>query len=213
MTKLVKQMLSLQVTDTEYYALYVRCRHEFPMAIQDLPKPVLSGMPAATVAFQQQPRPGTANPSAGATYIPPTRKPDGCAFCTNYGHRIRECPVAQDYVTRGLAVLHDGCVKLPTYAPVPNDGTGRGIKFSLDQWLATQKAHGTQAVPAAAVAPPAQPIAFRRDEPPHRLAEVAEVIQTNMILQVEGTATPLLWENSFAFQWTRVLTKQCGTVQ
>ena len=197
MTKLVKQLLSLQVTDTEYYALYVWCHHEFPMAIQDLPKPVLSGTPAATMAFQQQPMPGTANPSAGATYVPPTRKPDSCAFCMNYSHCIHDCLVTQDYVTHGLAVLHDSCIKLPTYVPVPNDGTGHGIKFSLDQWLATQHAPGTQVTPTTAVVPAVQPVAFHRDEPPHWLTKVAEVIQTNIILQVIDSASPHLLTPSF----------------
>jgi len=133
------------------------------MAIQDLPKPiVLGGTPATTVAFQQQPTGmlGAANLNASPTYAPSVRKPDGCAFCATYGHCIHDCPTARDYVTHGLAVFDDGRIKLPNYRPVPNDGTGRGIKFSIDQWLATQNTPITPAVPAAAVAPPAQPIAF-----------------------------------------------------
>jgi len=98
---------------------------------------------------------------------------------------------------RGVAVLHDGLIKLPTYAPVLNDGAGRGIKFGLDQWLATQHALGTQVTPAAAIAPAVQPVAFRRDEPPHRLTEVAEVIQTNMILQVVDSTSPLPADTQF----------------
>jgi len=135
---MAKQMHNLAVTDPDYAALYIRCTQEFLMAACDLPKPVFGGA-VATLAFQQQPTPtqATVAPGSGATFVPPVRKPDGCAFCANYGHRIRDCPVAQDYVSRGLAVFHDGRIKLPNYAPVPNDGTGCGIKFSLDQWLAT----------------------------------------------------------------------------
>jgi len=156
---MIKQMYSLAVTDPDYAVLYFRCTHEFPTAARGLPKPVFGSAPAATVAFQQQPAPiqGTVNPIAGATFVPPARKPASCAFCTNYGHRIRNCPAAHDYVVRGLAVFHDGRIKLPNYAPVPNDGTRRGIKFSLDQWLAAQNTPVAQAAPAAAVPPAVQP--------------------------------------------------------
>jgi len=113
MAKMVKQMNTLSVTDPDYAVLYYQCKHEFPMAAPDLPKPVI-GRVAATVAFQQQPVPaqGSVNPMMGAAFMPPARKPEGCAFCMNLGHCIRNCHSAHDYVNRGLAVYHDGRIKL-----------------------------------------------------------------------------------------------------
>jgi len=199
MASMVKQMHSLTVTDLEYAVLYYQCMQQFPTAARELPKPVF-GSAAATVAFQQQPTPvqGTVNPVAGPTFVPPVRKPDGCAFCANYGHRIRDCPSALDYVTHGLAVLHDGRIKLPNYTPVLNDGTGRGIKYSIDKWLATQNPSVTPVAPATTAHSTVQSIPLCRDDPPHRVvprpAEGVthpEVIHTNMVLQVdEPTSSP-----------------------
>ena len=51
---------------------------------------------------------------------------------------MRECPAAEEYVDTGRAIVRDNRIHLPNGQPVPNDGTGHGIKASIDNWLTAQ---------------------------------------------------------------------------
>jgi hypothetical protein len=49
---------------------------------------------------------------------------DRCAFCTQKGHHLCECPVAEEYIDSGRAVIVNHQIHLPNGQPVPNDSTG-----------------------------------------------------------------------------------------
>jgi hypothetical protein len=76
--------------------------------------------------------------------------------------------VAEEYVDSGRAVIVNHRIHLPNGQPVPNDGTGRGIKASIDNWLTAQ-------YPSQVAAP---------------TARIKEVVEAH-ILQVAEFSLPL----------------------
>jgi hypothetical protein len=93
---------------------------------------------------------------------------DRCAFCTQKGHCLYECLAAEEYIDSGRAVIVNHWIHLPNGQPVPNDGTGQGIKASINNWLTAQ-------YPSQVVAP---------------TAWVEEVVEAH-ILQVAEFSLPL----------------------
>ena len=63
-------------------------------------------------------------------------KTDGCAFCAQAGHRVRGCPAAHEYVRTGRTLVRNDQLILPLGLPIPNDGSGKGLKHGIDTWLA-----------------------------------------------------------------------------
>lgn len=102
-------------------------------------------------------------------------RPEGCAFCTRPSHVVRSCHSAKDYVNSGRATLRNHRICLPTGEPIPNDGSGRGLKHAIDKWLAKHgQSPGGNESTAATVAS-----ASTRDPPPHRSLSF-EVVQSEV---------------------------------
>jgi hypothetical protein len=109
--------------------------------------------PSATFAEQppaparqpstQRAVPSTSPPSDAALYFRRQHRIDGCAFCTQQGHHLRGCPIAREYVESDRATIKNGRLHLPTGQPIPNDGSGRGLKHSIDSWIAANSAPPT----------------------------------------------------------------------
>ena len=162
--ELIHQLHSLSVREKSYTSVYARCAHRFPNAVRDVPKPEYSAgystaaysyqttappplttqtwLPHATTSTQPSPLPppSSAAINTAASFFRTNPRPDGCSFCALIGHRIRECKTAEEYVRSGRATVIGNRIHLPNGQPVPNDGTGRGIKASIDTWLASQSA-------------------------------------------------------------------------
>ena len=195
-------MQGLSVRNETYVMLYTRCAQRFPNIALLLPKPPFAQSmpehaPTALFSFQaptslpstlSQPWPAPPIPSSTSqptSHMPPffrsRARPEGCAFCLQSGHRIRECPSAQEYVRLGHALVLGDRLSLPNGQPIPNDGTGHGLKHGIDIWLT---AH-TQITPA-----PKQPIPFTHETPPHLCpghnncmpsARIEEIAETHII--------------------------------
>ena len=150
-------MHGLAPTNPQYAVLYAQCAALFPSSVQDFPAPILQNL---AFSFQQQPAlvQGTVNPLPNSTFLPPPHQPDGCAFCAQYGHCIQDCPMAHDYMQHSLAVMYEGQIRLPNYALIPNDSTGRGLKISIDAWHATQVQSTTQGILPHMTAPGPPPL-------------------------------------------------------
>ena len=129
------------------------------------PNLIPTASPVATHQPPAQP-PQLTNPSSEAStfFCKPTR-PDGCAFCTQSGHLVHSCPGAIEYVNTGRAMVKNGRIHLPNGQPIPNDGSGRGLKHGIDTWLAANLAP----TPEASSAPVqlSNPIPFQCNAPPH----------------------------------------------
>jgi hypothetical protein len=208
---LVGRMHDLDIRERSYAILYAQCADRFPNIAQVMPKPELSRtapstsnaftyqapstfpqpsvMPQQPQAFPLQHTPPLQHapshiPVADSTPLFRSRpRIEGCAFCTQLGHRVRECPAAREYVNTRRAMLKNDRLYLPDGTPIPNDGTGRGLKGSIDSWLA---AHYT--APSTTT--------FARDPPPHTAlslghppGRIEEVVETN-ILQILAAPTP-----------------------
>ena len=168
---LVTQLNSLSVCEPSYLILYSKCQKRFPSIAQHLPKPDLFGnqlsptaaaVPAPTRQLCEQqtlapPTPSTADATADAFFRDRNGvQSRGCAFCGMLGHRIRGCPVAQEYVNAGRVKIVGNRLHLPTGQPIPNDGRGVGLKTSVDSWLAANAQLSNEAISTA-----------QRDSPPH----------------------------------------------
>jgi hypothetical protein len=130
--------------------------------------PPLPPLPRQPWALVPTPMPHQLPPSVGK---PPGffyTCSDGCAFCTQKGHRLHECPAAEEYVNSRRVLIVNHQIHLPNGQLVPNNGTGRGIKASIDNWLTTQ-------YPSQVVAP---------------TAWVEEVVEAH-ILQIVEFSSPL----------------------
>ena len=175
---IIRKIHGLSVRDPAYATLYFQCKRRFPDIAQELAKPelsqtssVLTYQPASTVpnpttapAHQNwMPNTQTAtHPSEADTYFRTPRRPNGCAFCTQQGHLIRECPVARDYVYSNRAMLKNNRIHFPNGQSIPNDGSNRGLKHSIDIWLANNSATTPD---TSSQHPTLAP--FQRDQPPH----------------------------------------------
>jgi hypothetical protein len=110
---------------------------------------------------------------------------EGCSFCHGQGHRIHECPIGDDYVRSGHATIINGRIHLPNGQPIPFDGTRRGLKASIDSWLAVQ------AAPMPTMAQTC--VVFIQEPPPHTspcatsTSQIEEVVETH-ILQIKEAA-------------------------
>jgi hypothetical protein len=162
---LLRRMRGLSVRDETYAKLYTRCAKRFPNIALLLPKPPFAQPmpePAPTASFSVQtptvppssvPQPWPA-PIPSSTSNPPSffrsrTRPEGCAFCLQSGHRVRECSIGQEYVRLGHALVLGDRLSLPNRQQIPNDGTGRGLKHGIDAWLATR----TQVAPVTTQTP------------------------------------------------------------
>jgi len=112
--------------------------------------------------------------------------PEVCSFCYGPGHRIRECPVGDEYVRSGRATIINGQIHLPNGQPIPYNGTRQGLRASIDSWLAAQTAPMLTTAQTHVV--------FTRELPPHLdsrstpTSQIEEVVETH-ILQVKEAAT------------------------
>ena len=173
MEELLDKMHGLSVRKRAYVHLYAQCFRRFPEFAKELPKPeIVSTAPSATFAYQAltalltPPRPTwphTSDPTPASAPIADTvpyfrtqLRPDTCAFCVQPSHRIRKCPIAQEYIQTGRATTCGDRLHLPNGQPIPNDGSGHRLQASINLWLAAQTA------PTPPQAPPPS-----REPPPH----------------------------------------------
>jgi hypothetical protein len=133
---LMRRMRGLSVRDEAYALLYAKCAAWYPTVAQSLPKPQIVNHTHTTFSVQTSapppppsrpswpatvnppPPPSSANPSS--FFRPPARS-DGCAFCSQPGHRMRTCPSAQEYVRTGRTIIQDDRLSLPNVkSPFPS---------------------------------------------------------------------------------------------
>jgi hypothetical protein len=50
---------------------------------------------------------------------------------------VLNCPAAEEYMRPGRALVKNDRLHLPTGDPIPNDGSGGGLKYAIDALLAT----------------------------------------------------------------------------
>ena len=157
--ELLDRMDGLSLRDREYATLYARFAYRYPDVAKYLHRPELEReTPAAVSSFGYQAPPPQLPPAgqpwspASASTQPESLPPPfindastyfrfrtkGCAFCTQEGHRVRQCSAAKEYVASGRAIIQNDRIHLPNGQPVPNDASGRGIKGNIDNWLAAQ---------------------------------------------------------------------------
>jgi len=158
------------VQDPEYAHVYARCVHRFPDVARELPKPECWSK-TQTATYSYQAVPPTAPIQQNWSAYPPTpiqpsappppvtssadsffcSWPSECIFCGHQGHQICVCRATEDYIRSSHATVVNDHLHLPNSQPIPYDRTGRGIRASLDTWLATQSMPAPVLVP-----PPAQ---------------------------------------------------------
>ena len=183
---LIRRMRGLATHEEAYAGLYARCASHFPYMAQALPRPVIVQTPTAPTYSVQtaptppplphQPWPAPA-PLPAVNPLPFFRsraRPDACAFCLQPGHRVRECPSAQEYVRTGRALVLEDRISFPNGQPIPNDGTGRGLKHGIDTWLTTQASTNPTSVSFARESPPHFPAKHDTRMPSARIEEVTE---------------------------------------
>jgi hypothetical protein len=206
MEDLIGRMHGMDIHDRAYAILFTQCADRFPIIMQTLPRPGLTrAAPPPANAFTYQtpsaPPPPTRQPWAHTSNYTPTTAPipatstpspylrtrpriDGCAFCTQPTHRIRDCPGVKEYIDSGRALVKEDRLHLPDGGPIPNDGTGRGLRGSIDSWIARQYPPvantPVQATYLREAPPPAALTLNPRNNSPSCLEEI---IETN-ILQV-----------------------------
>ena len=166
--KLIRQLYSCLVRDPKYISLYSKCLLHFPDITREIPKlehwrePLSAAysyqaMPLIAPMQQHWSTHALTPPRVSAHPLPVASLadsffhscPTGFIFCGHQGHQIRVCRAMEDYIRSGRATMVNNHLHLPNFQPIPYDGTGRGIKASLDTWLATQT------MPMPAPAPPA----------------------------------------------------------
>ena len=173
---MVLKMHNLSVRDPAYAVLYAQICHHFPNAATPFPRPEFGQ--TTTVAYQT-PAPQPTNnynqrpqqnhhglSDEAASFFGKTPRTDGCAFCTLQGHLVKRCPAAEEYVRSGCATIRDGRIHLGNGQPIPNDGSGRGLKHAIDSWLAGASTQPGESSPVTAIQTPGA-AALSRDPPPH----------------------------------------------
>ena len=193
---LVTKLQSLSIHEPSYLVLYTQCQQRFPEIAQNLPKPLLlPAAPPTSVSYQstpvasqpsQQPchshsTPISAPPPTAVSTNPKAEffqdkygmQPQACAFCGHIGHRIRNCPAAEEYVDTGRVKIINRRLYLPTGQFIPNDGRGLGLKAGVDAWLAANQQYCS-----TSTAPTTQ-----RDPPPHAASYSFEVIPDAAVLK------------------------------
>jgi hypothetical protein len=163
-------MHGLSVHDSTYAVLYAQCIWRFPDIAQVLAKPDLF-QTASTAAYQApvsqawsqptatllvkptsnparqswiQSSPPVAVPTDPSQFFRRPRRTSGCVFCAQRGHQVRGCPAAEEYVRTGRALIQNDRLHLPNGQPIPNDGSGRGLKHAIDTWLAADSARPSE---------------------------------------------------------------------
>jgi hypothetical protein len=135
--------------------------------------------PAPPAAAPRQPWADRAAPP------PPPAVPDSafyqsrCMFCSQTTHRIRECPIAHEYVRTGRAVIINNRIHLPNGQPIPSNVAGWNLQAKIDACIA-----GTTAT--APTQPQASDSAPTRDSLPHSahsLEIVREVVYGESVRQ------------------------------
>ena len=180
---IITQLQTLSPSDSTYASLYACCLHRYPAIAQTMQKPDYgyrsafslnsppSITPNAPPSFLPSTPPSfTSRQSWSECPAPPSRPsdasaakasffrrdgPDGCAFCQNPGHRVRRCPIAEEYFDAGRISIINERIYLLNGQPVPNDGSNRGLRHSVDAWLARQPPSNTS-------------LSFTRNPPPHK---------------------------------------------
>ena len=208
---LLRRMRGLSTRDESYALLYGRCAAWFPTVAQSLPKPhIVEHESASLTAFSVQTSPllppppptqqswptssnslpTTPSSSNPSSFFRAPLRPDGCAFCTQSGHRVRGCPTAKEYLGLGRVLVQGDRLYLPNGQPIPNDGSGRGLKHGIDTWFAAQ----------APVTPaPKQQVSFTRETPPHfptnhanrtSSARIEEITEAHIVQVVDSEEDP-----------------------
>ena len=214
-------MHGLNIREQAYALLHRQLCCCWPLVANNYPKPELPRVSApAAYTYQAPPPPiiSTAPLQWLQTLMPPPiatstqqgespdlffrtqQCADGCAFCNQKGHCIWECSLTEEYVCTGYANISNGCIHLPNLQPVPNDGSGHGVKAAIDAWFAVHMP------PPPAPSVVAQPPAC--DSPPHSMltytASHFEEITDMYILQVAAVSSPELLTNADAHTPTHV---------
>ena len=208
MEELLSKMHGLNIQEQAYALLHGQLRHHWPLVANDYPKPELPSISAPTAYAYQAPPPPiipTAPPLWPRTPVPPPvvtstqqgdnpksffrthQHADGCTFCTQKGHRVQECSLAEEYVHTGRAKISNSHIHLPNLQPVSNNGSGRRVKAAINAWFAV---HTPPPAPSVIAQPPTC------DSPPHsalmsttsRFEEIADTY----ILQVSAVSSPEL---------------------
>jgi len=126
MEDLIRQLHSLSVRDSSYAVLYARCATRFPDTMMSIPK-LEYRMSATATTYSYQTAaplpppsqswsahaappallsaPPIANSSIAPSYYHLGPRPEVCSFCYGPGHRIRECPIGDEYVRSGRATI------------------------------------------------------------------------------------------------------------
>ena len=210
---LIYKLHSLSVRDFAYKQAYARCARRFPDALRGIPEPGYRDAPP-TAAYSYQPAApppalqpwsapaptlvspaANANANAIASFFRTTPRPETCAFCTAPDHRLRQCPIANEYLVSGRASIVGDRMHLPNGQPIPFDGTRRGLKASIDSWLISQTTSAPPITQTRTV--------FTQDPPPHldsrntSSSRIEEVMESH-ILQVKDAATSDEDEDKFS---------------
>ena len=70
------------------------------------------------------------------------------------GHRIRKCPIAQEYIWTSHATSRGNCLHLSNGQPILNDSSSHELQASIDLWLAAQTALIPLQAPPPSYEPP-----------------------------------------------------------
>ncbi len=215
LSNIIGKMHGLGTRDAQYAILYAQCMQWFPEVAKSLPKPDMFQPQSSVFALQtsnqtwSQPPATSTVPNLASVPTQPLpvqqshssnlsseasaffrRQPriDGCAFCTQSGHIVRNCPGAMEYVKTGRATIQNSRVHLPNGQPILNDGSGRGLKHGIDTWLAANSTPASD--PTSTTIQPTMPIPFQHDAPPHTALSF-EAIQSEVhMAQITDTAGP-----------------------
>src|SRR5258708_22920299 len=159
LSKSMGKVHGLGTRDEQYATLYAQCMQWFPEVAKSLPKPDMFQPQSSVFALQtsnqtwSQPPATSTVPNLASVPTQPLpvqqshssnlsseasaffrRQPriDGCAFCTQSGHIVRNCPGAMEYVKTSFDSIHNSRVHLPNPQHIPNDGNVRRPMHSID---------------------------------------------------------------------------------
>ena len=154
---IMNQFRSLSPGDPTYASLYARCLHRYPAIAQTLQKPDYGYRSSFTLnapASTPQRQPWNERPAPPSLPSDPSKASffrrnisEGCAFCLNSAHRVRQCPIAEEYYNSGRVKIINERIHLPNGQPIPNDGSNRGLRHAIDTWSAQQSSSTTRDPP------------------------------------------------------------------
>jgi hypothetical protein len=140
-------------------------------AVSDLFRLVSQQIAALTQAVadrERQPKPITDNSTNSAGHAHPNFN---CLFCDSSLHRIRECPICEQYICDGLCRKNEfGRIVLPNGMYIPKSIVARTMKERFDIWHAQNP--GNRAPP-----PRTPPEPFQRDAPPHVTSNFVSTVE------------------------------------